>query len=347
MFNGWNNEGAADMFGSMMRRQGATANGGMMAGGLKHGGGTMGGYGGGFGDDFKPSPMPNWGAPPTGVSNPMTPGKGWAPDMSGGQKGPAAMPGPPGGQGQMGIGWQGGMNNAMPRPGPGGRGGSEWMPPPNPPAETSGGFGLGPYNPNGKPGSTSGGIPPSNVYNPPGGVPNPRNYSPVNPPGGYPGSYGPVGGVEGGPGAPPRLPYDPFQDRPRDPNPSGFGEMPNPEGGPFGPPRPDPTPQDGPPPVSQDYGNLNGMGFGIEGGRDVTRPRNEDQPEDGPRTSKRGGWDWRQNTTGQDQNYINQRQMMASPMPQFQPEPQFQQPQQNPGYGMGGWGNQMMSPWNY
>jgi len=32
-------------------------------------------------------------------------------------KGPATMPGPPGGQGQMGIGWQGGMNNAMPRPG--------------------------------------------------------------------------------------------------------------------------------------------------------------------------------------------------------------------------------------
>lgn len=278
MFNGWNNEGAADMFGSMMKRQGATQPGQMMAGGLKRGGGTMGGYG--------------------ATTPPM---------------------------------------------------------------------GGGPYDPTGKPGTISGAVPMGKMGSVPGGgVPNPRNYNPVNPGGGYQGSYGaPEGGPPPMPQQMPGLqnngpltpeqqrqaqlwlwggnqgqavtgggPYNPFGK----PGPIS-GAVPKPPVEDFVPRPRDITPVDGParPPV-EDF---------------VPRPNNVDEPppSDGnygsaQRMPKRGGWDWRQNPTPDDQNYINQRQA-AYQMPQFQPEPQFQQPQQNQfGVGMGGW-PQMMSPWNY
>jgi len=55
-----------------------------------------------------PATMPG---PPGGFGGPQID------PMTGQPKGPATMPGPPGGFGQMPTGWQGGQNNAMPRPG--------------------------------------------------------------------------------------------------------------------------------------------------------------------------------------------------------------------------------------
>lgn len=122
----------------------------------------------------------------------------------------------------------------------------------------TGGFGnSGPYNPFGKPGSISGAVPMGNIEGGPFGPPRP-DPTPVDTFGG------------------PKTPWkgDPFQDRPNPMDPL------TPEGGPGSPVRPDPTPTDtfGPPPVSQDFGNLGGMGF--EG---FQRPEIQRQP---------GGWKW-------------------------------------------------------
>lgn len=240
--------------------------------------------GGGFGlGPYNPNGKPggSWGGvPPSNVYPP---------------KGPSTMPGPPGGFGQMPNGWQGGtgMNSPMGRPSGmpfsnpnGDRFNQSQGPVDNGPQAfggfSAGGFGQsGPYNPFGKPGSISGAIPMDRIEGGPFGPPRP-DPTPTDTFGG------------------PKTPWkgDPFQDRPNPNDPF------TPEGGPGSPVRPDPTPTDtfGPPPVSQDYGNIGGMGFGLSNpydqdttmplGQDLAMPRIQRQP---------GGWKW-----GQMMNPMNQ-----------------------------------------
>lgn len=198
---------------------------------------------GGFGmGPYNPNGKPgstSGGVPPGSFGPPKGPATMPGPPQSYGpqdqQKGPATMPGPPGGFGQMPTGWQGGPNNAMPRPG------QHWGK-------------LSPDGASTQPGWFQNQIP-EQTMGAQQGVPTDMSGMDFlnrlrRMRGMGPGVEG-FGRPELAPPPMPRAEVTPFVNRPQDTT----------------------GPVEGPPPVSQDYGNLGGVGtFGMQVPEGFMRP---------------------------------------------------------------------------